>query len=125
MTNFQCHSTPGQCLIGEGAADRIAFRPRNGVTATTVCSVATSPPTVLVCIDLRDLGRAEGNRLSSKDPSPASPAKSRVGPLPERTRSIRGRNLLSPGRAALPRRIIPPLAVDGLEPLRLVAEKFL
>ncbi|NGO53349.1 hypothetical protein [Allomesorhizobium camelthorni] len=122
MTTLPCHSAPGEGLTGDDAADRIAFQPRDGATATAVCSVTT--PTMLVCINLQDLGRAahRGNRLSSKGPSPASIAKSGVGPLPERTTSIRGRNWPSPERAALPRRIIPLLAVDGLGPLRLVAE---
>ncbi|WP_149763233.1 flavin reductase [Mesorhizobium albiziae] len=38
-------------LPGEDAAERIAFPTRNGITATAVCSVTTSPPTMLVCIN--------------------------------------------------------------------------
>ncbi|WP_153885400.1 flavin reductase [Microvirga tunisiensis] len=32
---------------------RIAFPSRNGATATAVCSVTTSPPTILVYINCR------------------------------------------------------------------------
>ncbi len=104
MTTLQCYSDLGDSLRSEDAADRAAFLLRDSVSVKATCSVATSPPTTLVRIDLRDPGRAahRGKRLSSAGPSPASTAKSRVGPLPERSTSIWGRNWLSPGRAALP-----------------------
>lgn len=73
----------------------VPFSPRDGVTVTAFFSVAPSPPTTLVCIDLRNLRRAahRGKRLSSADPSPASAVKSRVGPLPEPTNAHMGLQL--------------------------------
>ncbi len=121
MMTLQWHSDPGESLPGKDVAERIAFLPRSGVTATAVCSVAhkfADAGTGPYCTAVSDVQAQTGgpvrrgkwppldpDRLSSKGPSPASRCHSRVGPLPERTTSIWGRNWLSPGRAAY---LIPP-----------------